>query len=82
MARCQLCMPLGRGSVDLVLGRGGRPVDEERGKHGASKSLLEDTPAELRAEIDQLVDSLARVFDAVQPLAYTAGQGKPNTLAG
>ena len=29
-----------------------------------------------------LVHILARVFDAVQPPAYVAGQGKPNTLAG
>ena len=59
-----------------------QPINYPTVPRGTERLRITPGPLHNQEMADQLVDSLARVFDAVQPPAYTAGKGKPHTLAG
>ena len=59
-----------------------QPINYPTVPRGTERLRITPGPLHSAEMADQLVDSLARVFDAVQPPAYVAGNGKPNSLAG
>ena len=59
-----------------------QPINYPTVPRGTERLRITPGPLHSAEMADQLVDNLARVFDAVQPPAYVAGNGKPNSLAG